>query len=495
MTDNAIPPPSATLFNPEITPPASDDGESFRMRALKWALVIGSALVILLLPAPEGITPQSWRLLAIFVATIVGAIVRPIPGGAIVLLGVTAIMLTGTLSPAEALRGYADPIVWLVLAAFFISRGMIKTGLGRRIALLFIRAIGQRSLGLGYALISTDMLLAMIIPSTGARSGGIIFPVAKSIAETYDSRPGPTARRLGAFLTTLLYQCDVIICAMFLTGQASNVIIAKFALETAGVDLTYARWAIGAIVPGLVSLAVVPSIIYKLFPPVIKRTPEAAAFARRELTEMGRTSHHEKLMLFVFALVAILWMTTAFHGINYAVVAMVGICVLLLTGVLSWEDVITERGAWDVFIWYGGLVRMAEALGETGITKRFAESAAGFTIGWHWAAALAVLLLVYFYAHYGFASITAHVSAMYIPFLVVIIAAGAPPVLAVLMLAYFSNLSASLTHYGTTPAPIWFGGGYVKQRTWWYLGFVASVTNILIWTVFGLIWWKILGWW
>lgn len=465
------------------------------MRALKWALVIGSALAILVIPTPEGITPQSWRLLAIFVATIVGAIVRPIPGGAIVLLGVTAIMLTGTLSPAEALRGYADPIVWLVLAAFFISRGMIKTGLGRRIALLFIRAIGQRSLGLGYALISTDMLLAMIIPSTGARSGGIIFPVAKSIAETYDSRPGPTARRLGAFLTTLLYQCDVIICAMFLTGQASNVIIAKFALETAGVELTYARWAIGAIVPGLVSLAVVPSLIYKLFPPVIKRTPEAAAFARRELSEMGRTSRHEKLMLFVFALVAILWMTTAFHGINYAVVAMVGICVLLLTGVLSWEDVITERGAWDVFIWYGGLVRMAEALGETGITKRFAESAAGFTIGWHWAAALAVLLLVYFYAHYGFASITAHVSAMYIPFLVVIIAAGAPPALAVLMLAYFSNLSASLTHYGTTPAPIWFGGGYVKQRTWWYLGFVASVTNILIWTVVGLIWWKVLGWW
>ncbi len=495
MTDNAIPPPSAALVDPEIPPPASDDAESFRMRALKWAVVIGSAVVILLIPAPEGITPQSWRMLAIFVATIVGAVVRPIPGGAIVLLGVTAIMLTGTLTPAEALRGYADPIVWLVLAAFFISRGMIKTGLGRRIALLFIRAIGQRSLGLGYALISTDMLLAMIIPSTGARSGGIIFPVAKSIAETYDSRPGPTARRLGAFLTTLLYQCDVIICAMFLTGQASNVIIAKFALETAGVELTYARWAIGAIVPGLVSLAVVPSLIYKLFPPVIKRTPEAAAYARRELSEMGRTSRDEKLMLFVFALVAILWMTTAFHGINYAVVAMVGICVLLLTGVLSWEDVITERGAWDVFIWYGGLVRMAEALGETGITKRFAESAAGFTIGWHWAAALAVLLLIYFYAHYGFASITAHVSAMYIPFLVVIIAAGAPPALAVLMLAYFSNLSASLTHYGTTPAPIWFGGGYVKQRTWWYLGFVASVTNILIWTVVGLLWWKILGWW
>lgn len=492
-SDSKLPPPSDGVV--EVATVPERDKQPLQTRLIKWGVVLLSGLVVLLVPIPEGITPQSWRLLAIFVATIVGAIVRPIPGGAVVLLGITAIMLTRTLEPAEALRGYADPIVWLVLAAFFISRGMIKTGLGRRIALLFVRTIGRHSLGLGYSLISTDMLLATIIPSNAARSGGIIFPIAKSIAETYESRPGPTARRLGAFLTTLLYQCDVIICAMFLTGQASNVIIAKFAKDATGIDLTYTRWAIGAVVPGLVSLAIVPPLIYKLFPPEIKHTPAAAEFAARELSSMGRTSRHEKVMLFVFALVATLWMTAGLHGINYAVVAMVGICVLLLTGVLAWDDLIAERSAWDVFIWYGGLVRMAEALGETGITKRFAESAASFTVGWHWATALAVLLLIYFYAHYGFASITAHVSAMYTPFLVVIIAAGASPVLAVLSLAYFSNLSASLTHYGTTPAPIWFGAGYVKQRTWWWIGFVASVTNILIWTFVGFTWWKILGWW
>jgi divalent anion:Na+ symporter, DASS family len=495
MTDRQPDAPHATPESESVAASESRQVDSTLIRVLKWALVLGSALFILLLPVPAGITPQSWRLLAIFVATIVGGIVRPIPSGAVVLLGVTAIMLTGALSPVDALRGYADPIVWLVLAAFLISRGMIKTGLGRRIALLFVRAIGSRSLGLGYSLISTDFVLATIIPSNAARSGGIIFPIAKSIAETYESRPGPTARRLGAFLTTLLYQADVIICAMFLTGQASNVIIAKFAKETAGIELTYARWAIAGLVPGLLSLAVVPPLIYRLFPPEIKHTPAATEFARTELGKMGRVSRHEILMLLVFALVATLWMTTAFHGINYAVVAMLGIGVLLLTGVLTWRDVTTESGAWDVFIWYGGLVRMAEALGETGITKRFAEVAAGMTVGWYWAAALAVLLLVYFYAHYGFASITAHVSAMYIPFLVVIIAAGAPVALTVLLLAYASNLNASLTHYGTTPAPIWFGAGYVKQRTWWWIGFVASIANLLIWTIIGSLWWKVLRWW
>jgi DASS family divalent anion:Na+ symporter len=466
-----------------------------RRLLIKWGAVLLSGLAVAVAPAPSGIPPPSWHLLAIFVATIAGLIVKPVPGGAMVLLGVSTIALTGTLPVNQALAGYADPIVWLVLAAFFMSRGMIKTGLGRRIALLFIRAMGHRSLGLGYALVSTDMVLATFIPSNGARCGGITFPIAKSLAEAYESRPGPTARRLGAFLMVLVYQCEVIICAMFLTGQASNALIAKFAQQVAHVELTYARWALGAVVPGLASLLIVPLLLYRLFPPEIKRTPAAAEFARAELAGMGPMAWPEKLMLVVFAMVALLWMTTAWHGINYAVVALLGIGLLLLSGVLDWEDALAERGAWDVFIWYGGLARMGEALGETGITKRFAEAAASFTIGWSWWAALAVLLIVYFYVHYGFASITAHASALYIPFLVVIIAAGAPPYLAVLSLAYFSNLDASLTHYGTTPAPIYFGAGYVKQQTWWRLGLIASVPNILIWTALGFAWWKLLGWW
>jgi divalent anion:Na+ symporter, DASS family len=488
--EEATPPTSATEAA-ESKPEKSE----FRSKLVRWAIVLVAGVAIWALPTPSGITPKSWLLFAIFVATITGSIVRPVPGGAVVLIGVAAVTLTGVLPIGEALAGYADPIVWLVLAAFFMSRGMIKTGLGRRIAFLFIRAIGHHSLGLGYALISTDMLLAMVIPSTGARAGGVVFPVAKSLAEAYDSKPGETATRLGAFLMPLVYQCDVVLCAMFLTGQASNPLIAKFAYQVTGIQLTYARWALAAAVPGLLSLIVVPLVLYRIFPPQIKHTPDASKLAADELKRMGKMNAGERLMLLVFALVAILWMTTAFHSLDYAAVALLGICVLLLSGVLTWDDVISEREAWGVFIWYGGLVKMASALGETGIIKRFADMAAGLALGWVWWAALAVLLLVYFYAHYGFASITAHATAMYIPFLVVILAAGAPPYLAVLSLAYASNLSASLTHYGTTPAPIYFGAGYVTQRTWWRLGLIASLVTISVWVIFGFAWWKLLKLW
>lgn len=461
----------------------------------RWALILAVALGIIAYGPPTGITTEAWRLLAIFLATIVGSIVRPVPPAAVVFLGVCAIALTGTMPPAGALRGYADPVVWLVLSAFFISRGVMKTGLGRRIAFLFIRAIGRKSLGLSYALVGTDTLLASIVPSNSARAGGIVFPITRSLAEAYDSAPGPTRRRLGAFLMTTVYQCDVIACAMFLTGQASNVLIAKFAFDVSGIELSYSKWLIGGIVPGIVALLLVPWVLFKLFPPDVRETPHATELAQEELDRMGPMQKGERMMLAVFVLVALLWMTSALHNIHYAVVALLGVSVLLLTGVLAWDDLTTDRAAWDVFIWYGGLVRMAEALGETGITQRFAEVSASMTTGWPWAVALLILVLVYFYAHYGFASITAHATAMYTPFLVVILAAGAPPQLAVLSLAAASNLDASLTHYGTTTAPIYFGAQYVTQREWWRLGFLVSLVTLTIWGTVGVGWWKLLGFW
>jgi DASS family divalent anion:Na+ symporter len=461
----------------------------------RWLAVVGSALVVLVLPVPSGISAESWRLLAIFAATIVGSILRPVPAGAVVFLGVSTIAITNTLPAGKALSGYADPIVWLVLCALFMARGVLKTGLGRRIAFLFVRALGRSSLGLAYALVLTDTLLAAFLPSNSARAGGVVFPIARSLAEAYDSQPGPSARRLGAYLLFTIYQCDVVACAAFLTGQVSNVLVAKFAKDTAAIDLTYAKWLLGASVPALISFVFIPWLLFRIYPPGVTHTPDASRRAREELARIGPMGRQERTMLFVFALVAGLWMTTALHHINYAVVALLGICVLFLSGVLSWDEITGERSAWDVFLWYGGLVGMAEALSQSGVTSRFAQLSATMTTGWGWGAALAILLLIYFYAHYAFASITAHVTAMFTPFLLVVVAAGAPPLMAVLFLAYFSNLSASLTHYGTTTAPIYFGANYITQRDWWRLGLVVSFTTITIWTAAGLGWWKLLGWW
>ena len=463
--------------------------------ARKWLFVLGTAALFFILPRPAAVSPEAWQLLAIFLATIVGLVVQPIPGGAIVFLAVCTVAATGLATVPQALAGYADPVVWLVLAAFFISRAMIKTGLGRRIALHFIRVLGKTSLGLGYALASTELLLGMVIPSTGARSGGIIFPIGKSLAEAYDSRPGESARRLGSFLMLMLYQSNIVVCALFLTGQASNPLIAGFARDTTGIELTYVSWLTGAIVPGLIAFLLVPQLIYRIHTPQIRHTPAAKDFALRELDAAGPPTRYEKIMGAVFVLVLVLWLTKSFHPIDYTAVALIGVSLLLLTGVLVWEDILTERPAWDVFIWYGGLLQLAKLLSESGVPKWFAGYVSGAMSGIEWWLALIILALVYFYAHYAFASITAHATAMYVPFVVVSIAAGAPPLFTVLLLAYLSNLSASLTHYGTTPAPIYFGAGYTTQREWWRVGLLASILHIVVWGTLGPLWWKLLGWW
>jgi DASS family divalent anion:Na+ symporter len=283
-------------------PPVSSamNAPSAHGKLWRWALVLGIGVAVALLPRPAGVPASAWNLLAIFVATVVGLTLQPLPGGGMVLVGVTASILFGTQPIAKALAGYADPIVWLVLAAFFMSRGMIDTGLGRRIAFLLIRAMG-RSLGPVLAASRSSRPPSPPV-QRGARAG--LFPITRAWRKP-TTRSQTHGNRLGAFLMVMVYQCCVVNCAIFLTGQAANALIASFAMKTAGVDLSYGRWLAGAIVPGLISLIVVGLIVYRMARPEVKHTPRAVEIAQAELDRMGPMSAAEIRMLLVFGLVAL----------------------------------------------------------------------------------------------------------------------------------------------------------------------------------------------
>lgn len=464
-----------------------------RARGLAALVVLFAAIV--LIPPPATITPQGWRQTAIFICVIAGMVTDPVPASALVLMGLTAMAANGT-PMREVLGGYAEPSVWLVFVAMLIAKMMLDCGLARRIALLFVRMFGTTSIGIAYALQMTDVTLASGVPSITARSAGMVLPVARSIAELFNSRPGDgTEKRLGTFLIATMYQGSAVACAMFLTGQASNLLGASLALKLANVEVTWASWFVAAIVPGLLSCAVVPWIAYKCLRPEIQRTPEASAFAGRELADMGPLSKDEWITLLVFTGVGTMWITSAFHHLDVTLVALAGISVLLVTGTMSWTTASSERAAWDVFVWYGGMLRMGELLNATGSTRVFAENVAGVFAGIPWVFVLLGVLVIYFYSHYFFASITAHLLAMFPPFVAVLIRVGVPAPLAVYSLLCLANLTAGLTHYGTTTGPILFGTGYVTRAEWWRVGFYVSLANITIWLTVGFAWWKWLGYW
>jgi DASS family divalent anion:Na+ symporter len=462
---------------------------------ISFGVPLAVAALVWFLPVPAGVEPAGMHLLAIFVATIVGIILKPLPMGAVALVGICATAVTGTLTINAALSGFGNRVIWLIVLAFFISRGFIKTGLGARIAYYFMALLGKKSLGLGYGLVATDLVLAPAIPSNTARAGGVVFPILRSVAEAYGSRPDDgTANKIGAFLTVVAFQGTVITSAMFLTAMAANPLAAELAAAQ-GAEISWVGWAVAALVPGLVSLILIPLVVYRLLPPEVKETPEAAELARGYLAKLGPLKRPEWIMLFAFVLLLSLWILSGPLGIHTTTTALLGLVVLLVTGVLSWEDVLNERGAWDTLVWFSALVMMASQLTELGMIPWFSEVVGGLFGGVSWTVGFVALSLIYFYSHYFFASNTAHVSAMYAPFLGVALAMGAPLVLAALVLGFFSNLFSSMTHYGTGPAPVLFGAGFVDVKDWWRVGFVVSLVNLVVWIGVGGAWWKVLGLW
>nr|WP_235863303.1 anion permease [Ureibacillus sinduriensis] len=466
------------------------------VKIIPLLVVILIGAVIWLIPPPGGLQVQAWHLFAIFVATIIGLIIKPIPMGSMAILALTVITVTKTLTLEEALSGFQNSTIWLIVIAFFISRGFIKTGLGTRVAYLFVRLFGKKTLGLSYSLIASDLILSPAMPSNTARAGGILLPIIRSLSETYGSRTGDgTERKIGAFLTATSFQANMITSAMFLTAMAANPLAAKMAEEVAGASISWVGWMTAAIVPGIISLIVVPFVIYKLYPPEIKETPSAATEATKKLEEMGPLKREELYMIGIFLLLVGLWIFGSKLNLDTTVTAFIGLVLLLLTQVLTWSDIKQEQGAWDTLIWFSVLVMMAMYLNSTGMIPWFSEMVQGMIGETSWMLALIVLAIVYFYSHYFFASNTAHVSAMYAAFLSVIVAAGAPPLVSALLLAFFSNLFGCLTNYGSGPAPVFFGTGYVTQEKWWGLGFVISIIHIVIWLFIGGLWWKALGLW
>ena len=461
----------------------------------KGLLVVLIGLAIWFIPTPAGLKPQAWHLFAIFVATIFGFILQPIPIGAVAFISVAITGFLQVVKPADVLSGFGNTTIWLIVSAFLFAKGFIKTGLGRRIAYKIMGAIGDSSLKLGYAMVLSDLVVAPATPSNTARAGGILFPIVRSLCSAFNSEPGATSRKIGSYLMTTTFQGNVITSGMFITSMAPNSLIVAMAAQTAGVTISWGTWALAAFVPGMLSILVVPYIIYKIYAPEITHTPEAKTMAQAELVKMGPMSRGEKIVAFVFVLALILWATASFTKLDATMVAMICCGIMLIGQAITWNDVIEEKGAWDTLIWMGALMSLAGALNKQGMIAWFAKLVAGALTGVSWWVALGVLMLAYLYSHYAFASISAHVTAMYAAFLAVAVAAGAPPFLAAMSLGVLSGVMCGLTHYATGPAPIYFGAGFVPQGTWWKIGFVLSVVNSLLFIGVGGIWWKVLGLW
>lgn len=450
--------------------------------------------VLWFLPCPAGLDIKAWHLFAIFLTTIVAIIIKAYPIAVIAFLGMMLCAMTGVLKAKEVLSSFGSGTIWLIVVAFFISQAFIKTGLGKRVANLFISKAGHTTLGLAYCTTATNLVLGPFIPSNTARLGGLLYPLQLATALAYDSIPEKgTERKIGSFLMASAFYSNLVVSAMFITASAPNLLVAGFAAE-AGVPISWGTWALAAAVPGVVCLVLTPLITYFVYPPELKRSEQAVAIAQKTLHEMGPLTRDEKIMISVLVLLLALWTVgSTLFKIDATMAAFTGLSILLATNVLTWNDLAKEKGAWSTLVWFSALIMMATYLNKLGfISWANRYLMAGFA-GMSWQATMYLFVLSYFFAHYLFASTTAHVTAMYPMFLGAILAAGTPPMLGVLCLSYSNDLMSGLTHYGNGSAPLFYDSGYLPFKPFWSLGLLLCSINLAVFMILGRMWWSILG--
>jgi DASS family divalent anion:Na+ symporter len=467
---------------------------------LRWLPVAATAGGMLAAGAPEGLSGRAWWTAAVFAATIVGFIARPLPMGAMVIVGLVALLLAGALGQGrEALQnllaGFGDATVWLVVAAFLLSGVVVRTEFGRRIALGLIRLCGRTTLGLGYSLAGAELVLGPVIPSNTARGGGVMAPIVNSLAGALGASPAGARRRTGAFLALCGAHANLVAAAMYLTGMAANPQLSVLAMQEFGVRWDWLTWFQGSWLPGLISMALLPWFLYRICRPDFADARAAQTEAAAELAAMGPWTWRQKLLGALLAAMLAAWATEPWHGLHSTGVALAGLAAILALGIDQWDAMAGERGAWDALVWLGGLVTMAERLESEGVVAWFADQVANHLAGFTGATAAVLLALVYFFSMYGFSMLTGHIAALGSVFFVVARAADAPPLLIIALISYFSNLCGCLTNYSSGPVVIYFGLGYVSTRRWLATGLAVAMLHLTVWLGVGMPYWRWLGWW
>jgi L-tartrate/succinate antiporter len=456
-------------------------------------LAIGAAIAIA--PVPDGLTPNAWRYFALFVAVIAGIITEPIPPAILGMAGVIVAAALGLVRdmPAQsaqwALSGFGNTTVWLIFAGYMFTLGYTKTGLGKRIALHLVRLLGHRTLGLGYAVTFADLILAPVTASATARSAGTVYPIARQIPELYDSRPDDgTARRIGAYVLYTALAASFVTSSMFITALAPNTLAVAVIRQTTGATVSWLDWFTGFAPVGIALLAVMPWLIYTVYPPDIRRAPEAPRWAAAQLDAMGPMSRREIVLLVLVSFALALWIG-ATRIVDPAVSAMFVVLLMVLCGVVSWDEVIGHALAWNVLIWFATMVTLAGGLAETGFIQWLARSMSPAFERLGPSTAIVALVTAYYFLHYFFASITAHSASMLPIFLAVAVTIPAvSPKQWGLLLSYPLGLMGVLTTYTAGHNPIYYGSGYISRRAFWSLGLGIGTFYLIVYLAIAVPW-------
>jgi DASS family divalent anion:Na+ symporter len=400
---------------------------------------------------------------------------------------VAVVVLTGTITPAKAFAGFANPSVILVVIAFLVAQAVVKSGLGQRISLYIVSAFGKSPLGLGYSIVATDALIAPAFPSNTAR-GGVLYPIILSLAKGAGSEPDQAeGRRLGGYLMFCGMASLAISSALWLTATSVNPIGVQIA-EHSGVSIGFGSWFIAACVPALAGIALLPLLLRWALPPGTSGTADAPAAARAALKAMGPLTRDEKITAVAFVLMVSGWVLAGVLKLNVTAIAFAGFGVILATSVLTLEDLGKQGDTLVTFIWLAVLFALSGELNELGFMGYVGERLASRLSGLSWPVTYVGLVTLYVLIHYFFVSQTSQALALLGVFIDVGIRGGVPAPLMAFALLFASSYFSAITPQGGSQNIIFAASGYLTQREMYRLGALTTAFFLVVFLVVGTPW-------
>jgi DASS family divalent anion:Na+ symporter len=275
--------------------------------------------------------------------------------------------------------------------------------------------------------------------------------------------------------------------ALWLTATSGNPIAVSLA-EPYGVKINFGSWMLASSIPVLTMAALLPFILYKLFPPGVTETPDAPKAAREVLRSMGPLTRDEWFVAVAFALMVTGWVMAGTLKLSLAAVAFAGLGALLATNVLTLEDINLQGGTLVTFIWLAVLFALSGQLNELGFMGYVGARLTALLGGIPWPVAYVVLLLLYVLMHYMFVSQSAQILALFDVFLGVGVKTGVPAPLMAFALLFASSYFSTITPQGGSQNVIFVGSGYLTQGELYRLGLLTTVFCLLVFLVVGTPW-------
>jgi len=454
---------------------------------LKRAAPFALALGIWFAPVPAGLTVEAWHLFAVFVSAIGAVLLGAYPLLTSTMLAVAAVVLTGTITPAKAFAGFANSSVLLVVVAFLVAQAVVKSGLGQRISLFMVSLFGRSSLGLAYSVVITDALIAPAFPSNTAR-GGVLYPIVLSVARGSGSNAeDPEGRRLGGYLMFCAMASLAVSSALWMTATSANPIGIQMAQEF-GLKIGFGQWLLVASVPALTAILLLPRVVARLYPPGVGETPDAPVAARKALAELGPLSRDERITAAAFALMVSGWIFADKLNLNVTAVAFGGLGLILMTNVLTLDDIAMQGDTLATFLWLAVLFALSAQLNELGFMGYAGQRLASQMGGMSWPVTYVTLILLYVAIHFMFVSQSSQVLALLGVFLTVGISGGVPVPLMAYALLFASSYFSVITPQGGSQNVIFVGSGYLTQRELYRLGLLTTLFFLAVFLVIGTAW-------